>query len=367
MLEHILIWARGATLDNAYSRDRVVFRLLQQSGIRLSTFSPSISAIGDIEAMLRRAPLVDAVWVPSFRQRDVAAAARFARRRVIPLIFDPLISAYDKQVNERGKFSADSAAARWLLKRERNRFDRADILIADTQGHADYFAEQLAVPRERIVLLPVGADESIFTPQPPRLPSTLARLRVLFYGSFIGLHGVPTIVDAIRRYGGPPVEFHFVGDGPMRADAERALAPYARDGGTVSVRFEPWLDSAALTARIGAADIVLGVFGTSGKALRVVPNKVYQALAVGRPVITADTPAFDCRFRAADPAPLAFTAPGDGTALAHRIAAWVDDRSCLPERARAARQLFETQFSESHLRRHLVRELEARAPWEGRR
>ena len=38
-----------------------------------------------------------------------------------------------------------------------------------------------------------------------------------------------------------------------------------------------------------AADVCLGVFGTSGKAARVVPNKVYDALAAGRPLVTEDS------------------------------------------------------------------------------
>lgn len=357
MLEHILVWARGATLENAYSRDRVVYRLLQQSGIRLSTFSPAISAVGDLEALLKRPPKVDAVWVPCFRQRDMAAAARFAKRRAIPLIFDPLISAYDKQVNERAKFPAQSAQAKKILAQEQAQFALADILIADTQGHADYFNAVLGVAREKIIVLPVGADESVFKFQPLRPMGDGRPVRVLFYGSFIGLHGVPTIVDAIRNYEGPAVEFHFIGTGPMRADAEKALTTMPPRAAIASVRFEDWLDIHTLAGRIGESDIVLGVFGTTGKALRVVPNKVYQALAVGRPVITGDTPAFDDRFRASARAAMAFTPPGNPDALAKQIRDWAREPTALERRSLAAHALFKTAFAEEPLRQNFMRSL----------
>src|SRR5262249_34081814 len=39
-----------------------------------------------------------------------------------------------------------------------------------------------------------------------------------------------------------------------------------------------------------AASVALGVFGTGRKAAMVVPNKVYQAAAAGRPLVTRDGP-----------------------------------------------------------------------------
>ncbi|MDX1595216.1 MAG: glycosyltransferase [Gammaproteobacteria bacterium] len=353
----MLVWGRGARLDGAYSRDRVVYRLLGDLGAELAFFSPRVSPLGDVEARLRPPGPADLVWVPCFRQRDIAAAARFARRRGIPLVFDPLISAYDKQVNERGKFPAGSRDARRLLDRERRRFARADVVVADTAGHADYFHEVLRVPRERLVVLPVGADASVFRPVPPPEPPAHGRpVRLLFYGSFIGLHGVPTIVEALRRYRGPGIACHFVGDGPARAAAGSALD--ALDPDRVRVGFEGWLEIDVLAARIAEADVVLGIFGTTAKALRVVPNKVYQALATGRPVITADTPAYDDRFRPGGTAPLAFTAPGDPDALADAIARWAGDPGRLAERGRAASELFLRHFSEARLREGLRADLE---------
>jgi glycosyltransferase involved in cell wall biosynthesis len=68
---------------------------------------------------------------------------------------------------------------------------------------------------------------------------------------------------------------------------------------------------------MACADIVLGIFGVTPKACMVIPNKVYQALAVGRAVITADTAAVRELFTNGED--LLMVPPGDAAALARAI------------------------------------------------
>ncbi|MDR2849633.1 MAG: glycosyltransferase [Verrucomicrobiota bacterium] len=339
--KHILWWGR---FNPAYSRNGVLRGHLAALGCRVSDFCPRLCAFGDLEAALRGLPRPDAVWVPCFRQRDLAAARRWCDRRRVPLVFDPLISAYDKQVFERAKLKAGSAGARHLLAWERGLFARADLVLADTACHADYFAQTLGVPRGRVRVVYVGADETLFSPAPERAPG--APPDVLFYGSFIPLHGVRTIIDAARLYRGPPVRWSLLGAGPARADGLTAAA------GLDTVFFEDAVPYAQLPSRIHRADILLGVFGATQKAGRVIPNKVFQSLAAGRPVITRESPAYPGAARRTDA--LAFVPPGDPAALASAVAAWASEPARLAARNRAARAVYDACFAAPVVRGQLA-------------
>ena len=98
------------------------------------------------------------------------------------------------------------------------------------------------------------------------------------------MHGLDVIVDAARRPGVPPVRL--VGTGQLDA----WLADEIRRDPPPHLTHVPWVPYAELANEVAASAVVLGVFGRSDKASRVIPNKVFQAMAAARPVVTADTP-----------------------------------------------------------------------------
>lgn len=341
----ILWWGR---FDPDYSRNRILRQALQELGWTLLDFRPWLSRLGDLEARLRVQVRPHLVWVPCFRQRDVLAAARWAQRQRIPLLFDPLISAYDKQVLERGKLIPGSTAAQRLLTWERRCFAQADILLADTQLHADYFRETLQAPATHIQVVPVGAEENLFHPQ-PLTSATHDIVEVLFYGSFIPLQGPQVIIDAARlTQDRPDIRWHLVGAGPLRKDCE------ARAAGLANVVFEDWIPYPRLAARIHQADILLGIFGSTPKAARVIPNKVYQALACAKPVITQRSAAYPAALSDAQNTGLIWVDANAPEQLAAAVCSLSDNTDARREQAAAAHRSYQDEFSQAHIRARLA-------------
>lgn len=343
-MPRVLWWGR---FDANYSRNRILRHLFAALGWSVSDFHPRLSICGDLEALWRRLPRPDLLWVPCFRQRDLSAAHRWARRLGVPLVFDPLISAYDKQVYERHKFAPVSPRAKRLHAWEQRLFQEADLLIADTAAHGDYFAQEFGPRRDRIQVIHVGAEEPLFHPAPMPEHDDGSLPEVLFYGSFIALQGPQIIVEAARLYHGPPVRWTLLGRGPLRGQCERLAK------GIDHLRFEDSVPLEHLPARIHQADLLLGIFDGGLKAARVIPNKVYQSLACGRPVITRRSDAFPDDLMTSQNTGLIFVPAGDPACLAQEIALLMNYPQRLMELGNLARQTFFNWFGQAIIARQL--------------
>jgi glycosyltransferase involved in cell wall biosynthesis len=273
-----------------------------------------------------REPAVDAIVAGYPAQPDALPAWCVARARRVPLVVDMMISLADTLGGDRGRAGRLTASA--LAGVDRATAHAADLVVADTAAGADWLAERFAVPRARVAVVPVGAEPARFPSLPPPNGPPVA----LFYGKLAPLHGVATVIAAARRPGVPPVRL--IGDGQLGGWLAGELASDRPPGLT----WERWVPYEALGAEVGRAAICLGIFGESAKAARVVPNKVWQAMAAGRPVVTADTPAV--REVLEDGRTALLVPAGDPDALAAALARLAGDAALRARLGAAARAVY---------------------------
>ncbi len=262
-----------------------------------------------------RAPAHQVVVVPYPGNLDVLVLWPFARLRGAKICWDMFISLYDTAVIDRGLLRPGGIAARLLYASEWLATRAADQVLLDTRAHADYVGALYRLPAAQLGAFWVGAEQNLF--RRAATPPPVEPLRVLFYGQFIPLHGLDTIVEAIARIerdpAAPPLHFTIVGTGQEQPRIDALIARL----GLRSVERIEWVDYARLPALIEQSAICLGVFAPDGKAARVIPNKVFQILAVSRPLVTMDGPAIR---EIAQPGPaVRLVPPGNPAALADAL------------------------------------------------
>jgi glycosyltransferase involved in cell wall biosynthesis len=275
---------------------------------------------------------------------DMPLISAIARLKHTPVLFDMFLSAYDSLVTDRSYRRPGSAFARAARVVDRVACRCADLVLADTPQHADHFAHLTDVSRERFRVLWVGAPDEVFRPLTAISP--ISNL-VLFYGTYIPLQGVDTIVRAAKLLEDEGIRFLLIGEGQERPRIETIVQELSIQ----NVELRGLIDLEELPAQIASAALCLGIFGTTAKAARVVPHKVFQCLAVGRPVVTADTPAIQSAFDGE-----VATAPaGDPRALAIAIRDLLGDESRLSSLASAGHRRYERDYSERALARQIGR------------
>lgn len=256
------------------------------------------------------------------------------------LVADALVSVYDTVCHDKRLARHDSwlgRAARWLDARL---VRRADVLLFDTEQHREYFGTFADGPLPLPLVVRVGA-RPMKRPDGPAPRSE--RFQVLFAGSFIPLQGAGVIVEAARLLRDEPIDFTLIGSG----QEHRAATERARVYGLESMRFIGWVDLDTLDAWYHRADVILGIFGPTEKTRRVIPNKVFEALAIGQPVITGDTPAI--REMLVPDRDVICCAVDDPAALAAAIRRASADRVRLREIGLAGQRAFERHASEAAL------------------
>ncbi len=305
----VVFWG---TYDTGKPRTRILLRGLQENGVTVSECHSTVwydvedksqvrGPVSRLGILIRwiskypslitrylKSPRHDAVVVAYMGHLDVLMLWPFARMRRIPIVWDAFLSLYNTVVEDRKLVSKWNPLAVVLYCWEWLACRACDLLILDTQAHADYFADKFHVEKKELKAVFVGAEVETF--HAAAGTTGMQRddaLLILFYGQFIPLHGIETIVRAARKMKNEAVQWVLIGKG-QEAEKIQMMLDHEQ---IPNLQWIPWVEYNELNDWIHKADICLGIFSDSEKASRVIPNKVFQIIACGKPLITRDSPA----------------------------------------------------------------------------
>ena len=254
------------------------------------------------------------------------------------LIYDHMMSPYDSLVNETGRVRKGGLLAGLIRFYERSILMASDLVLTDTDAHRLYFQDLFQIGEGRIAAVPVAADEEVFQPTKQAAPDE--PFEVLYFGSFLPLHGMDVILEAAAALKDLPVHITLIGGNRLDLSAFHRKVQEFRLG---NVSHVGWVDFEDLPGYIARSHIGLGgPFGGTGQARRVITGKTFQFLAMAKPVIVGEIEQ-DCGF--IDKVNCLLVPQGNPGALAQAISWAFQHPAELGQMGRRGYELYRERYS----------------------
>jgi len=394
-------------MEEGYPRNRVIIEGLRSNGVEVTechedfwkgtaeklegvkagsvmvkTIFRLMRIYGRLILKFRHAGDYDAMIVGYAGHVDIFLAKILNLFRRKPVIFDAFLSVYDTAVMDRKIVLQNSLKAKLLRLVDKWSCNIADSVLLDTKAHIDYFVREFHLPASKFYAIPVGSSlttadsaadsgdtilNSLPTSPSQRIkygvPGTSGALNILYFGSYIPLHGVDVILRAAEiLQGEKDIVFTLIGKGQLLPEMKQLASKL----GLRNVNFiDRFVEEGELSGYIQRSDICLGIFGKTDKAMRVIPCKVYNCLAMGKPLITAMTPATEGVLTNMDNAMLCNA--GDPESLSEAILSLKKDEALREKIAIRGQKYFAENFSADAIGKRIVEIVEKVKNYSGSR
>jgi glycosyltransferase involved in cell wall biosynthesis len=229
---------------------------------------------------------VDLVWSTSPPLPQVVTAWALAALKHAPLVFEVRDLWPDVAV-ELGILRSPILIA--IARRaERFLYRHARRIVVNSPGFVPHLL-RAGVPAEKLALVPNGTDTSRFSPADKGLAFRSAHgLEGKFVVLYAGAHGLSNdlttllaAADLLR--GESRIVLVLIGDGKEKP----ALVAAAERMGLTNVRFLPPIAKEEMPSVLAAADCGLAILRPIPLFATTFPNKVFDYMAAGRPVLLA--------------------------------------------------------------------------------
>ncbi len=283
---------------------------------------------------------VDLVWGTSPPIFQGATAWALARLKGVPFLFEvrDLWPAFAVAVGVlRNKVLI--RASEWL---ERFLYRRANLVVVNSPGFVDHVQARGAW---QVTLVPNGSDTAMFD---PRLDGDSFRAAHDLQGRFLvmyaGAHGMSNDLAVVLEAAAliddqPDIAIVLLGAGKEKP----ALIAMAQAMGLSNLHFLPPVPKGEMPRALAAADACIAILKPIEMYKTVYPNKVFDYMAAGRPVILAIDGVIRQVVEVAGSG--VYVPPGDAKALANAIRELAANPAMRQSMGLAGRRCVEEAFS----------------------
>lgn len=356
--------------DRNYSSNRLVLNGLKKNNIPVIEVNTDIkvtrldkkgdmSGLNLLKRVLRKYKLIpqiikkrneikrcDAIYVGYPGHFDVFPAFIVAKIFGKKLVFNPLVIFYTGFVEEQGILKKNSPLATIVKVGEKILYRLCDLIIADTPYQKDHLVKEFNVNPDKIQVVSIGADDGTYVNK-ERKPQK-DEVNVVYYGLYAPIHSVETIIRAAKLTTDKRVKFLMIGNGNTY-EKDFALAKSLK---LKNMIFYNDMTEANALSTLQKADVFVGFFAKHGTVERVVPNKVFQGIALGKAVITAESKAIRSIFT--DKKDIYLCKPEDPKSLYSAIKFLTENPLVREEIAREGYKLYKSRFTPKELGKQLA-------------
>lgn len=266
------------------------------------------------------------------------------------IVFNPLVVFYTGFVSDQGFIKEGSLFAKIMKFGEKQVYKMSDLIISDTKLQEKHIHELFGVPYSKMRTVAIGADNSVYKYSPQTVKSK--NFHVVYYGLYTPLHGVEYILDAADICKkDKSIKFLMVG----RGNTYEFCVKEAKKRKLHNIVFYPDMTEIDAFETLSSADIFLGFLQKHPSVDRIIPNKVYQGLALGKAVITADAPVMREVFSHKENIYLCNQA--DGKSLAAGIRELKQNPKLLKSIAENGHRKFNASFTPKSIGRNLIKHM----------
>jgi len=274
--------------DPNYPRNKTLIRGLRQNGVEVIECNSRAKGLAKYWQLYKKHREIkdsyDILVVGFLGQLAVFLAKIISRKKIV---LDVFVSLYNTNVFDRKLYSAGSFRGKLDFFLDKYACKISDLNLLDTQAQIDYFVNTFRLNRNKFCRVFVGADDEFYKPHVINKELD-NRFVVHFHGYLVPFHGIEYIIAAAEILKREGIIWQIV----TRFDKQYERAKIKIDSlGLNNFIFYKVVPPLELNNFINQADICLGVFGNSPKKDLVIPNKIFEALACKKPIITAESPA----------------------------------------------------------------------------